>query len=78
MAPPASCTRPATARAQSVPTVKLGTKWPSMTSTWNVRAPAASRASSCSPRRSMSADITDGSTVGTAGSGALTRPSSAR
>ena len=44
------------------PRVRLGTKWPSMTSTWKTRAPAASSASSWSPTLRKSADMSDGST----------------
>ena len=39
-----------------------GTKWPSMTSTWIVRAPASSTASTCSPRRAKSAARIEGAT----------------
>ena len=39
-----------------------GTKWPSMTSTWIVPAPAASTAATCSPRRAKSAARIDGAT----------------
>src|SRR5665213_1421674 len=42
------------------PMVILGTKWPSMTSTWSMRHPAASSAAICSPRRAKSAERIDG------------------
>ena len=44
-----------------------GTKWPSMTSTWIVRAPASSTAPTCSPRRAKSAARIDGATPAGAG-----------
>src|SRR5690606_15811972 len=42
------------------PTVRLGTKWPSMTSTWIQSAPACSAARTCSPRRVKSAERIEG------------------
>ena len=42
--------------------LSAGTKWPSITSTWIVRAPAASTAPTCSPRRAKSAARIDGAT----------------
>ena len=44
----------------SGPMVMLGTKWPSMTSTWTQSAPAASRAATSSPRRAKSLARMDG------------------
>ena len=69
--PPAAWIGSATARAKSGPTVRFGTKWPSITSTWAERTPASIRPSSWAPSRSMSADITDGRTSGACVSGAL-------
>src|SRR6186713_3260343 len=42
------------------PIVRLGTKWPSITSTWIQSAPAASIARISSPRRAKSADNIEG------------------
>src|SRR5690242_1898687 len=42
------------------PMVMLGTKWPSMTSTWMRWPPPASASRTCSPRRVKSADRMDG------------------
>src|SRR5437588_604333 len=42
------------------PKVRLGTKWPSMTSTWIRSAPAASASFTCSARRPMSAERIEG------------------
>src|SRR5581483_7839143 len=42
------------------PKVIGGTKWPSITSTWITRAPAAITSATCSPRRAKSADRIDG------------------
>ena len=44
------------------PMVSGGTKWPSMMSTWIMRAPASSTAPTCSPRRAKSAARIDGAT----------------
>ena len=44
------------------PIVMLGTKWPSMTSTWIRRAPASITVAISSPRRPKSADRIDGVT----------------
>src|SRR5580704_14135579 len=46
------------------PTVMLGTKWPSMTSTCSQSAPAAWIASASSPRRAKSADNMEGAIRG--------------
>src|SRR6266481_2320377 len=48
------------ARSTTGPMVMLGTKRPSITSTWIQSAPAASTARTSSPRRVKSADSTDG------------------
>jgi hypothetical protein len=45
------------------PKVMLGTKWPSITSRWTQSAPAATTASTSSPRREKSADRIDGEIV---------------
>src|SRR6516165_1308828 len=50
------------ARRTTGPSVMLGTKRPSMTSTWIQSAPAASTARTSSPSRVKSADSTDGAT----------------
>src|SRR5215475_523562 len=50
------------ASTTSGPMVMLGTKRPSMTSTWIQSAPAASTARTSSPSRVKSADRTDGAT----------------
>ena len=42
------------------PIVIGGTKWPSITSTWIIRAPAAITSSTCAPSREKSADRIDG------------------
>src|SRR3954471_9308765 len=42
------------------PMVRLGTKWPSMTSTWIQSAPASSTARTSSPSRAKSADRIEG------------------
>src|SRR5580700_3429413 len=42
------------------PMVKLGTKWPSMTSRWIIRQPARSTSPICSPSREKSAARMDG------------------
>src|ERR1039458_440734 len=42
------------------PSVKLGTKWPSITSTCSMRHPAASRGAISSPKRAKSAARMDG------------------
>src|SRR6202158_3670497 len=42
------------------PMVMLGTKWPSITSTWSMRQPAFSSAAICSPRCAKSAERIDG------------------
>src|SRR3954451_10660508 len=44
------------------PIVIGGTKWPSMTSTWITRAPAAITSSTCAPNRENSAERMDGGT----------------
>ena len=44
----------------SGPMVMLGTKWPSMTSTWIQSQPAASMARTSSPSRAKSAERIDG------------------
>src|SRR5438270_10721571 len=62
ISPPASCTRSATAPTISAPKVIGGTKWPSITSTWITRAPAASTSSTCEPSREKSAERIDGAT----------------
>ena len=60
MIAPAAWTRSASAATISAPNVIGGTKWPSITSTWMTRAPAASTSSTCSPRRAKSADRIEG------------------
>src|ERR1700756_177405 len=60
--PPASWTRSAIALTMTGPNVIGGTKWPSMTSTWMTRAPAASTSSTWAARRAKSADRIDGAT----------------
>src|SRR5215204_1097501 len=39
-----------------------GTRWPSITSTWMTRAPAAITSATCAPRREKSAERTEGAT----------------
>ena len=46
------------------PKVMLGTKWPSITSRWIQSAPAASMASTSSPRRAKSAERIEGAMIG--------------
>ena len=46
------------------PMVMLGTKWPSITSTWIQSAPAASIARTSSPSRAKSADRIEGAIEG--------------
>src|SRR5688572_10027836 len=54
--------------------LSAGTKLPSMTSTWIVRAPAASTVATCSPRRAKSAASTEGATpAGSAATRSLDR-----
>ena len=62
MKPPTSWTWPASASTTGGPMLSGGTKWPSMTSTWIVRAPASSTVATCSPRRAKSAARIDGAT----------------
>ena len=62
MAPPASWTRSAIEPATSGPIVIGGTKWPSMTSTWMIRAPAAITSSTCEPSREKSDERIEGAT----------------
>src|SRR5712692_10022641 len=54
-----------TASTTSGPNVRLGTKWPSMTSTWMRSAPAASAWRTCSPKREKSAARIDGASLTT-------------
>jgi hypothetical protein len=60
--PPTACTWSASAPTISDPNVIGGTKWPSITSTWITRAPAASTSSTCDPSRAKSAERIDGAT----------------
>ncbi len=60
--PPASWTRSAIEAATSGPIVIGGTKWPSITSKWITRAPAAITSSSWEPSREKSAERIDGAT----------------
>src|SRR5258705_2628380 len=50
-------------RTTAGPSVRFGTKCPSMTSTWMRSAPAASASATCSPRRAKSADRIDGASA---------------
>ena len=50
-------------RRPSVPSVMLGTNWPSMTSTWMKSAPAGSASRTCSPIRAKSAVRIDGASL---------------
>src|SRR5437879_4284523 len=50
----------ATASTTAGPKVRLGTKWPSITSTWIRSAPAATASLTCSLRRPMSAERIEG------------------
>ena len=58
--PPATCSR--SAETTSGPIVIGGTKWPSITSTWITRAPAASTSPTCSRSRPKSAERIEGAT----------------
>src|SRR5581483_4241006 len=62
MAAPASWTRSAIAPTIKAPKVIGGTKWPSITSTWMIRAPASSTSFTWDPRRAKSADRIEGAT----------------
>src|SRR6476469_9529921 len=62
MIAPAEWTRPAIASTTTAPNVIGGTKWPSITSTWMTRAPAAITSSTWEPSRAKSADRIDGAT----------------
>src|SRR5262245_29952197 len=55
------------------PIVRLGTKWPSMTSRWRSRAPPSRTASISSPRRAKSADSSEGASAGPRGMAAAPR-----
>ena len=71
--PPRSCTRSANADTARGPNVITGTKWPSMTSTWNARAPASSSSTTWLRNAPKSADRIDGRT--SVCDGQLTHPS---
>src|SRR5205085_10750990 len=62
MTAPAARTLSASALTTIAPNVIGGTKWPSITSTWITRAPAASTSSTCEPSREKSAERIDGAT----------------
>ncbi len=62
IAPPAWWTWSEIELATSGPIVIGGTKWPSITSTWMIRAPAAMTSSTCAPRREKSAERIEGAT----------------
>ena len=61
-APPASCTTSAMAETTPVPKVITGTKCPSITSTWNVRAPASSSSWTLARKAPKSAARMEGQT----------------
>src|SRR4051812_26315540 len=60
--PPRSCTVSARAATTFGPKVMTGTKWPSITSTWNVRAPASRSSTTWLLKFPKSADRIDGRT----------------
>ena len=68
---PRAWTCSASAPTISAPKVIGGTKWPSITSTWITRAPAARTSSTWAPSRAKSADRIDGATRGSRSSAAV-------